>query len=107
MEKYKNDERIAIISGDNFNDKKIGEADYYFKRIPHTWGWATWKNIWDKYDIAMPEFQKFENEKKIKNIWSKKTVQKYWMYIFKEAQKGKTMSAWDYQFTFFVLAMVC
>lgn len=99
LEKYKNDERVGIISGDNFNDKKIGEADYYFKRIPHIWGWATWRRVWDEYDVNMSDYQEFKKSNKIKEIWSKKKIQKYWIYIFDEVLKGK-INTWDYQLSF-------
>lgn len=99
LEKYRNDERVAIISGNNFNDKKIGEADYYFKRIPHIWGWATWKRVWDKYDVNMSQYAEFKKNNKIKEIWSNKKVQKYWNYIFSEVLNG-SIDTWDYQLTF-------
>lgn len=99
LEKYRNDERVAIISGNNFNDKKIGEADYYFKRIPHIWGWATWKRVWDKYDVNMSQYVEFKKNNKIKEIWSNKKVQRYWNYIFSEVLNG-SIDTWDYQLTF-------
>lgn len=99
LEKYRNDERVAIISGNNFNDKKIGEADYYFKRIPHIWGWATWKRVWDKYDVNMSQYAEFKKNNKIKEIWSNKKVQRYWNYIFSEVLNG-SIDTWDYQLTF-------
>ena len=43
LEKYKNNDRIGIISGNNFQKKrKIGSFSYYFSDIVNIWGWATW-----------------------------------------------------------------
>lgn len=45
--KYSDDERIGMISGDNFQfGGSQVEDSYYFSRYPHIWGWATWKRAW-------------------------------------------------------------
>lgn len=57
LERYKDDTRIMHISGDNFEWGRTGnfesDASYYFSRIPHVWGWATWRRAWNLYDINM------------------------------------------------------
>ncbi|WP_317189876.1 hypothetical protein [Mycobacterium avium] len=54
LDRYENDERVMMISG---NNHLFGHADitdsYYFSRYPHVWGWATWKRAWAKYDVKM------------------------------------------------------
>ncbi len=97
--KYENDERIALISGDNFNKKKIGEADYYFSKIPCIWGWATWRRTWEKYDVNMAKFPEFKKNGEIKKIWSDRNIQNYWLYILNEAYNNK-IDTWDYQLAF-------
>lgn len=58
LERYKDDERVNIISGrshwhgSHFFDK----SDYIFTHYAHTWGWATWKRVWNEYDIRMRDF---------------------------------------------------
>jgi hypothetical protein len=99
LEKYKNDETIAVISGDDFNPDKVGDGDYYLSRIPHIWGWATWRRTWEKYDVAMAEFPRFKKDGAIKKIWSNKRVQNYWIDILSEVYQGK-IDTWDYQLTF-------
>lgn len=99
LEKYKNNPFVAMIGGNNFNPKKIGSADYYFSKIPHIWGWATWKRTWDLYDINMTKYQDFKKEGLMKNIWTDPKVQNYWLGILDEAYANK-INTWDYQFTF-------
>jgi len=99
LEKYKDDDRIGIISGDNFNEEKIGDADYYFKKIPHIWGWATWKRVWDKYDVAMQDYPDFKKNDRIKSVWSDKRIQKYWIDIFNRTYKDE-INSWAYRLTF-------
>lgn len=52
LERYKNAQEIMHISGSNFQgDIKRDLSDYYFSKIPHCWGWATWKRAWNKYQM--------------------------------------------------------
>lgn len=99
LEKYKNDNRVSLISGSYFNDKKIGSADYYFSKIPQIWGWATWRRTWNKYDLNMSGYQDFRENHTIEKIWGKKEIQNYWNDVFEEAYNG-SINTWDYQLVF-------
>lgn len=47
LERYKDDERIHMISGMNYLDKFDEVPDsYFFSNVAAGWGWATWKRIW-------------------------------------------------------------
>ncbi len=101
LEKYRDNDKISIISGNHFGNKKIGDADYYFNRIPHIWGWATWRRAWKKYDIHMSKYLDFRGKGDIKNIWSNKKVQNYWISIFDDVYADK-INSWGYRLTFSV-----
>lgn len=101
LEKYRHEPKVMMISGDNFqNGVKYGENSYYFSRYNHTWGWASWRRAWQFYDFDMKAFPNFKENNIIKNIWSKKIVQSYWLNIFKNAYKNSTKDFWDHQWTF-------
>jgi hypothetical protein len=97
--KYRNNDEVAVISGNHFGSETFGDASYYFKRIPHIWGWATWRRVWQKYDISMRSYPEFRKNKRIKEIWSSKKVQNYWLNIFDQVYKNK-IDTWDYQLAF-------
>jgi len=99
LEKYKNEENVAMIGGNNFSPYDTKEASYYFSKIPHIWGWATWKRTWNKYDITMSKYPDFKKNGLIKDIWSNKKVQNYWLGILNEVYDNK-VNTWDYQLTF-------
>lgn len=101
LEKYRDNDRIAMISGNHFGNERLGNADYYFTRIPHIWGWATWRRTWNDYDLGMKKYPNFKNEGLIKDIWIDKSVQDYWIDIFDEVYNNK-INTWDYQFSFSV-----
>jgi hypothetical protein len=49
---YRENEKIMMISGDNFqHSKKRGSSSYYFSEYAHIWGWATWRRAWKKYNV--------------------------------------------------------
>ncbi len=100
LEKYRNDDRIMIISGDNFQaGLKRGNASYYFSRYPHIWGWATWRRAWQKYDITMSGFPTFKNQNQIENLFTSAAEQNFWMHNFEEVFQNK-VDTWDFQWVY-------
>jgi hypothetical protein len=58
LERYRNDHRIMMISGNNFqNGISRTQSSYYFSRFPHCWGWATWRRAWSGYDFGIKDWQ--------------------------------------------------
>jgi hypothetical protein len=96
LDHYCNDERISVISGDNFQNMKWrGDASYYFSKYTHIWGWATWRRAWKHYQGDM----NFWPDWKISNDWKKyksdKVERKYWQKIFDRCYAGQ-IDTWDY-----------
>ncbi len=104
LQHYRHDERIMHISGDNFQfGKWRGDGSYYFSKLNHIWGFATWKRAWKLYDVEMKLYPLFKKENRIRDIIQDKRSRKIWMSIF-ERTFQKTLETWDYQWTF---AMWC
>ena len=104
LEKYKDDKRIACISGwSYFYNKKIENYDstYYFSHIQSSWGWATWKDRWEMIDLEMKntKFEDIENNF-IKDGLPDEIINYYrWIYDNKICFD----TTWDYQFCLSVL----
>ncbi|WP_373032453.1 glycosyltransferase family 2 protein [Sulfurovum sp.] len=97
LEKYKNDMRVGQISGDNFqNGIKRGDADYYFSIYNHIWGWASWANRWEKYDV---ELNNIKDTVFIDDLILEKTTKLHWIKVLRK-MKQKKIDTWDYQWTF-------
>ncbi len=94
LEKYRDDERIMHISGNNPLNEEPDDS-YYFVKTPHVWGWATWRRAWAKYDVDMKSFPDFKIENAIKEDY----VQKYWLKTFKRVISGE-INTWDYQWAY-------
>lgn len=100
LEKYKDEEKVTMISGDNFQDGiQRGGASYYFSLFNHIWGWATWKRAWKYYDVKMKDYPDFKKENRVNNFWENPIVRKYWINIFNNVYKNK-IDTWDYQWTY-------
>lgn len=54
LDRYRDDERVMMLSGDNYMfGRRVTPYSYYFTRVPHIWGWATWRRAWRHYDGAL------------------------------------------------------
>ncbi len=97
---YKDDERIMAISGDNFQDGLIrSDGSYYFSKLVHVWGWATWRRAWKHFDSKMQKYPIFKEQKIIASIFPRKTHQKHWLRIFEKSYNNK-INSWAYPWVF-------
>lgn len=99
LEKYRNNNSIGLISGDNFlfNKVKIKES-YYFSKYCHIWGWATWKRVWSKYDADVTFWPSFKENNVLNQILDNNNeitkCKKNFQNVFDEK-----IDTWDYQLT--------
>ena len=95
LERYRFDNRIMMISGDNFqNGARRGDASYYFSRIFHIWGWATWRRAWSLYDTSIMN-DVVSAKKHIECLFNDKNIRLSWEHIFKLMYYGH-VDTWDY-----------
>ena len=97
LEKYRLDKRVWCISGSNNQDNIIrGEGSYYFGKIPLIWGWATWKNRWNEYDIDIKDWPHIKSTNMLANIFEDKIEKEYWINIWDNFFKNGNPDTWDY-----------
>jgi len=100
LKHYRHDERVMMISGDNFQGGHIrGDGSYYFSKYCHIWGWATWKRAWKLYDVTMTSYPSFRSTNQIANVFENSDEQRYWLKRFDKAYKGE-IDTWDYQWVY-------
>lgn len=106
LEKYKNNNRVISVAGNNFQSPTNKVADsYYFSRYPHVWGWATWKRVWDKYDSGIGDWPKLRQSGWLSKVYPDRFfIRKFWTYIFDRLYSGK-INTWDYQLSYLSLKM--
>ena len=104
LERYEKDLRVWHISGNNFlNGIKISDKSYYFSKNVSMWGWATWADRWSHNDVEMNSFSQFKEEGLITSIFSKKKVQRFWLYTFDLVFRKKFNNCWDFQWIYTIL----
>lgn len=100
LEKYRYDERVMMISGDNFQfGRKRTDYSYYFSRFNHIWGWASWRRAWKHFDVNMKLWPEIRDGGWLNDWLGDKKRVEYWTQIFEKVYKGK-IDTWDYQWTF-------
>ncbi len=100
LERYRYDERIMMVSGDNFLfGSQTSSYSYYFSRYAHIWGWASWRRAWNCYDLDIALWPEFKEKRLLKNIFERESVARYWENIFDATFRGE-IDTWDYQFVF-------
>ena len=97
--KYRNETRIKHIGGCNLQfGKKWGEGSYYFSNLTHVWGWASWRRVWNDYDVELSKYQNIDSEKIFKSIFENDIIVEKWQSIYLELLENK-IDTWDYQHT--------
>jgi hypothetical protein len=100
LEKYRENERIGAVCGNNYDDSKnwTSEGSYRLTRYHHSWGWGTWKRAWkcfDREEKLLSEIPKIKKEN-----WMKLSRREwaYWERCFQRTYARK-LDAWDYRWT--------
>ncbi len=102
LPKYRNDNNISIVSGNNFqpNQPLKIEGDYYFSVFPSTNGWATWKRTWQDYDYYISKWKTIDRNNFLSFLFSEKKYQLWWKDRFDTIYNQKPDDMWDFQFYF-------
>lgn len=96
---YRQEERIMVVSGDNFQfGRKRTDYSYYFSRYPHCWGWATWRRAWQHYDSEMKLWPQVRETNWLGEVLENTLAVQYWSKIFQKVYDG--FNSWAYIWTF-------
>ena len=98
---YQFNEKVFMISGHN----KAGywrkdEKDYFFSKVGSIWGWASWRESWQKYDSEMSNLEELSKTKFFEEKFNKKSgkILKSILLNAKYRIRNKKLDTWDYQF---------
>jgi hypothetical protein len=100
LERYAADERVGMVSGDNFQPARRPAAhSYYFSRYVHVWGWATWRRTWRRYDVAMAKWPELRDTAWLARHLETEAGRRYWARAFEATWRGE-IETWAHQLTF-------
>jgi|CXWL01.1.fsa_nt_gi hypothetical protein len=94
--RYKDDQRIGMISGNNHVSSFSTNESYIFSKFKWTWGWATWRRSWLNQDINLQVLETSYGKSVISNMGHSRKSIKHWEHNIDCINK-RSVSAWDYQ----------
>ena len=69
LDAYEQEEKVMEISGYMYPVKDADKlAETFFFRVANSWGWATWKRAWDKYNTDIDQLIADFDKDKIKRF---------------------------------------
>ena len=101
--RYKDDDRIAMVSGCNYTPMSFpNNEDYCFCQSGHTWGWGTWKRVWNSfslYEEVKPEFIKM---KFLREVSASRAIARRRQFVFyRMKHRGAGNNTWDVMFSYY------
>jgi hypothetical protein len=100
LDHYRNDNKVFLISGDNFQNSRIrGDGTYYFSKYPSSWGYASWKRAWDGYDFSLSSIDSKLIDVLLDQQFSHEDEKEYWRKVYDDFHNGR-YDTWDFQFIF-------
>jgi hypothetical protein len=102
LERYREEERLMHISGDNFQSgRRVGQGSYYFTRYPHVWGWASWRRAWRHHDVELREWTALDETGKDSLLleFEDPAERSFWRWAWDGAATG-AIDTWDLQWVF-------
>lgn len=96
LERYRDDWRVASISGSNVFESDVmapSGQDYYFSHYPLMWGWASWRRAWEHYEFDVhPLPLSFYREHQLGGYCFKSRFNDF----LRRIKSGK-LNTWDFQ----------
>lgn len=98
--RYRHDSRVMMISGNNFQDgRKRAGASYYYSRLFHIWGWASWRRAWKHFDAGLGRWPEIRSGGWLADVLSDSMAVRYFERIYDRCHAGE-INPWDYRWNF-------
>jgi hypothetical protein len=99
LDRYAGDPHVLAISGCNFvpPEHLSAPTSYRFSRLPHIWGWATWRDKWAIHDLDISDWQTRISRRQMWQF-AGNSVGGYlfWRTMFNSVASG-VIDTWDFQ----------
>ncbi len=99
LHRYAGETSVMHVGGTNFLPQGSLPTSYYFSRLFHIWGWATWRRAWKHYDIGMTDWPLFKKSKALKTILPDPVMRSFWTRTF-DLSYNHSIDSWDHQWTY-------
>lgn len=97
LDQYREDERVMLVSGINvLGERRPLPYSYAFSRYTLTWGWATWRRKWEKFDLDIENWPQIRDAGILYDLLGDRQETKYWIRSFDVVWRN-VLDTWDYQ----------
>ena len=101
LKKYRDDEQVMCVSGNNFLPPAVRpRAPYYFSRYPNTWGWASWARAWAAYARVPSALPAVHITATLNIACIRNPLSRWWWRRTLKKYVSPTSSAWDYRWLY-------
>lgn len=99
LDRYRDDERIMMISGDNFQPQPRSSSSYYFSRWTHIWGWASWRRAWKHFDVNITSWPDIKSTRQLMSVCGSESEYNHWSATLDLQHAGK-IDTWDFPWAY-------
>lgn len=100
--RYKDDKKIWQVSGYSLlKPGDLTKSSYYFSRMTQIWGWASWADRWQQFDLNMTQYTNFIKTKQLNKLFSTLKLKVWHKQLFDANYKKH--DTWDCQWYFAAL----
>ena len=92
--------QIGMISGNAYINYGQGSLFAEVSNVPLTWGWATWRDRWEGFDVELSKFTREQRADAIASYSSNPFVRSHWRSRVTESLSDKNM--WDAQWSVYM-----
>lgn len=93
LEKYRNHVEVMQISGYQFPIESNYNHQSFFLPMTSSWGWATWRRAWNKFDPLASGFEELQHNKKLRYRFNLNGAYDYTNLLFAQ-MVHKTVDSW-------------
>ncbi|WP_075082016.1 hypothetical protein [Mariniblastus fucicola] len=103
LDRYRDVEKVMMVSGNNFQRSRRSDASYYFSRWTHIWGWATWKRAWQHFDVDVSSWPQLKRSRQLQAIFPDSAEYAHWSRTL-DMQHAGEIDTWDFPWAYAVWA---
>lgn len=101
LARYRDERRVFAICGDNFVDAETPPVpSYWFGRVFHTWGWASWRDRWSAVPRVIDAPDAATIRAGLRRAGLSRPEVDYWAPIFarvrRQADVAERIDSWAY-----------
>lgn len=99
---YKNDRRILMACGTVLVEPAENPYNHFYSQLPHIWGWATWRDRWQKYSKNITMYDQFYALNKLSGFYPEPFA---WSLCDKlQKISSGELDTWDAQMTYLAVS---